>query len=1577
MRLYLRSSLVIVLLAAAGCGDGKPSTDARDGASDGKNDGSMSDRADVGGDKPATGGNGGSSTGSGGATGGSAGTGTGGDAGTGTGGSAGTGTGGGAGNDGGAGADGGGNDGATATCNDGIKNSDETGVDCGGHCGKCAPGGHCEVNADCQYACRADKTCAACMVASDCPGAETECEHRTCTAGVCGSTRETAGTVLTVQATGDCKRRQCAADGTVATVNDDSDVPEDRNPCTNDICTTGVASHTMMPANSSCGGANHCNANGQCIGCTVAADCPGSDTACRTRTCTTGGLCGFSFAAAGTKLVDPTAGDCKGLQCDGNGNEQVWNNDADKPVDNNVCTTDECSSGTPAHRPVVSGTNCGGSLVCDGASKCVECLSASTCPGTDAECHTRSCMNGACGVANMAMGTLVAAQTARDCKKNVCNGQGGVTTVSDDLDLPVDSNACTFDVCTAGTPSNPNVPAGNSCGSNTICDGQGACVTCLTASSCPGTDTECHHRTCTNGVCGIANTTAGTALSTQTAGDCKRSQCDGNGASVVVNDDADKPVDGKACTSDICTNGVPSNPNLASGTACGTSQVCNATGDCVGCNVAADCGTNTTCQTHTCTNNVCAVTNAAAGTLLPNQTTGDCKRVQCDGQGQSVTVNDDTDKLVDGNACTKDLCNAGIASNPPEDSGTACSQNNGTKCNATGSCVQCLVAADCPGTDNECHHRTCTAGVCGIANTTDGTAVQNNPTGDCKKNVCMGGAQVTVNDDLDLPVDGNSCTNDLCNAGSPSHTPVAKDTACNEGGGTRCNATGTCVACTANSQCGTDSVCQTFTCSTAGQCVTNNVANGMALPPGSQTGGDCKTKVCNGNGGVTDAANDQDVPNDGNPCTDDACNSGVPSNTSRTAGALCSQGGNTMCNGSATAPACVQCVGAANCGTDTFCKTFTCAAGQCSSSNTADGTLVDNAGMGDCQKNVCMNGAITMTADNADVPEDSNACTTDTCSAGVPQHNNVSVGVSCGISQMCDGAGLCVGCVAAENCPTGNACQVRICGPGGVCGFTNRAAGFVIAAQTTGDCQHDECDGNGAIRTVNDDNDTPAPTGSQCMQPTCSAGVPSQTPLTAGAMCTQNMGKECDGTGTCVECLIASECPGTDGPCQTRTCTSGVCGISFKDAGTPTMSQVSGDCKLSICDGAGHDMDINDNDPPAPTNDCMTPSCSNGSVTLTAKAHGSTCSQNNGRTCDGAGVCRLTFDVVRVGTGSAALSNIATAAFIEEHVLSTGALVGSALALPVADSLPHRAFSLTGTGSGSQYEGQLSLSQDGKYVVVAGYARIPGTTGTLPNTTAATVNRMVARIDAANAIDTRSLFGNSAFSGNNVRGVTTLDGSRFWGAGAGGANAGIWMLDVGTTTATQIFSTAIRWVGVNPAPTGASNAGADQLYGTGSNSPLTNVFTAGTGVPTASPITTTTLADMPTTTSSLSPVGFVLFDRDGTPGAETLYMADDGGTSAAEQGVQKWTYGASASCVSSPCWTRAAIFSAPSPAAGIRGLTGFVSGSNVVLIATTNETSANRVITFVDDGSATITGTVVTTAAANTVYRGVALAPHL
>ena len=147
-------------------------------------------------------------------------------------------------------------------------------------------------------------------------------------------------------------------------------------------------------------------------------------------------------------------------------------------------------------------------------------------------------------------------QTPGDCRTNVCSG-GGVTSVPDNTDLPVDGNQCTADVCTAGVPSNPPLSPGDSCnqGGGTMCDGAGACVQCVTASLCPGQDTECQVRTCNAGTCGFNYTSAGIPVAAQTPGDCKKNQCNGAGGIVTVNDDTDLPNDNNHCTLDTCANG--------------------------------------------------------------------------------------------------------------------------------------------------------------------------------------------------------------------------------------------------------------------------------------------------------------------------------------------------------------------------------------------------------------------------------------------------------------------------------------------------------------------------------------------------------------------------------------------------------------------------------------------------------------------------------------------------------------------------------------------------------------------------------------------------------------------------------------------------------------------------------------------------------------------------------------------------------------------------------------------------------------------------------------------------------------
>src|SRR5262245_50924376 len=97
---------------------------------------------------------------------------------------------------------------------------------------------------------------------------------------------------------------------------------------------------------------------------------------------------------------------------------------------------------------------------------------------------------------------------------------------------------------------------------------------------CAGMDDTCQTRTCMQGKCGKSFAPAGTALPTQTAGDCKKLVCDGNGAAIQANDDTDLPSDGNTCTDDICTAGVPSYPAKANGAGCNDADPCTPTDTC-------------------------------------------------------------------------------------------------------------------------------------------------------------------------------------------------------------------------------------------------------------------------------------------------------------------------------------------------------------------------------------------------------------------------------------------------------------------------------------------------------------------------------------------------------------------------------------------------------------------------------------------------------------------------------------------------------------------------------------------------------------------------------------------------------------------------------------------------------------------------------------------------------------------------------------------------------------------------------------------------------------------------------------
>src|SRR5262249_30792352 len=151
----------------------------------------------------------------------------------------------------------------------------------------------------------------------------------------------------------------------------------------------------------------------------------------------------------------------------------------------------------------------------------------------------------------------------------------------------------------------------------------------------------------------------------------------------------------------------------------------------------------------------------------------------CDGNGGTTTQNDDNDPLNDNNPCTNDTCVNGVPTSTNQPNGTSCGAN--VTC-VNGACTGCAAPSDCPGVDDECKTRTCSAGVCGFNFAPNGTPLGMQTPGDCKKQVCDGsGNTVNAADDTDLPADdGNQCTSEACSGGVPSHPPAPVDTACNQ-----------------------------------------------------------------------------------------------------------------------------------------------------------------------------------------------------------------------------------------------------------------------------------------------------------------------------------------------------------------------------------------------------------------------------------------------------------------------------------------------------------------------------------------------------------------------------------------------------------------------------------------------------------------------------------------------------------------------------------------------------------------------------------------------------------------------------
>ncbi len=495
-------------------------------------------------------------------------------------------------------------------------------------------------------------------------------------------------------------------------------------------------------------------------------------------------------------------------------------------------------------------------------------------------------------------------------------------------------------------------------------------------------------------------------------------------------------------------------------------------------------------------------------------------------------------------------------------------------------------------------------------------------------------------------------------------------------------------------------------------------------------------------------------------------------------------------------------------------------------------------------------------------------------------------------------------------------------------------------------------------------------------------------------------------------CALPTDCPGMDTECSARTCAAGACGVMLTAAGTRLSMQTAGDCQASECDGAGAVRTVAENtDVPVDGNQCTGDVCTAGVASNPITALGVSCTMG-GTVCDGerhcvecnvaancaSGVCALhvcrpatcadstmgagetdvdcggvscapcavgrtctsgsdcltgscvtgrcqdALIVVRVGAGTAALTSAATAVFLDRFSL-TGSPIGSSVPLRTAVSGPQRRLVLSGTATS---EGGISLSADGRYVTLAGYDANAGLAA-ISSTTATAAARVIARMNVLAAVDTSTVLG-GLYSSNGVRCATSTNGTQLWASGAG---AGVSFATLGATAAVQLSTTTTntRWVGV----------ASGQLYATGAAGTNQGVATVGTGLPITSGQTVTLLSGFPTA-SGPSPNGFEVLDLNGTPGPDRIYVADD--RAGPTGGIQRWV-------LSGATWTLEYTLGVGGTA-GARGVSTPSTADPITLYATTTD---GRLVSVTDTGAASASATLAT-AAANTAYRGVALAPN-
>ena len=196
------------------------------------------------------------------------------------------------------------------------------------------------------------------------------------------------------------------------------------------------------------GGGGQGSGGGQTV-CEEDADCTDVNE-CAVAVCLDD-LCNVVNIPAGTAPATQPLGDCSQLECDGDGAI------VSVPDSTDVPSADECASyacsadGMVETTFALEGTPCGVALECNAVGVCVGCTQAADC--FSGACEVATCVAEECGVMPAPSGTIVVGDLAENCLNTICDGSGGVVVTPDDLDLPAsDSNPCTTEACSNGSP---------------------------------------------------------------------------------------------------------------------------------------------------------------------------------------------------------------------------------------------------------------------------------------------------------------------------------------------------------------------------------------------------------------------------------------------------------------------------------------------------------------------------------------------------------------------------------------------------------------------------------------------------------------------------------------------------------------------------------------------------------------------------------------------------------------------------------------------------------------------------------------------------------------------------------------------------------------------------------------------------------------------------------------------------------------------------------------------------------------------------------------------------------------------